>query len=253
MFFKKKPKAEDAVDPALKRAHYRKPNSKSQSLEASLRVAGWEPVRVELIDLSVQGAGVRVPFSKDRNRKAGDAVVVTIGTMMREDVVINARVANVNPDGKTHIRYGLAFTNLGELYSQLDGFYARHFNRRKHVRVIPGLDRRIHATLRWGEQELRVPVFDISEDGLGVTLSKDSAALIADVSKVEVAFKLPGAAEEIRGKATIRHRTANSDKFHVGLQLDTSEAGGFGPHVTAIRAFVEMRKAEIALWEKTWG
>lgn len=254
MFFKrKKPKTEPTADKSNSRGQYRKRNSKSQPLEASLTVGGWDPLRVELLDLSVRGAAVRVPFTQDRNLKIDDVVQLTISSMMRTEVVSSARVANVSADGDSHIRYGLEFTNLAGLYSQLDGFYARHFNRRKHLRVLPSLDRRIHALLRYGSEELRVPVFDVSEGGLGLTLSKDGAARIADLREIDVEFELPGADAPIVCRAQIRHRTPVKNNILVGLVFTTEGAKAIGERIADVRAFVAQRTAEIALWEKNWG
>ena len=253
MFFKKKPKVAEPTNVDELRSAYRKRNSKAQSLEATLNVTGWPSLRVELIDLSVRGAGVRVPFAQDRNLKIGDVVELIIGSMMRGEVITGARVSNLGPHGESHVRYGLEFLNLGNLYSQLDSFYSRHFNRRRHLRVLPSLDRKIHALLRWSGGELKVPVFDISASGLGVVLSKDSAARTAEITVFDLEFKLPGRDETLRGRATARHRSPLRNNVLLGLDFDLSAKSSLQAQVPAIRQFVEQRTAEMALWEKNWG
>ncbi|MCC7014633.1 MAG: PilZ domain-containing protein [Planctomycetes bacterium] len=254
MFFKKKKAQVEPVQSAPNaRKQYRKRNSKSQPLEATLRVGGWEPLRVELLDLSMHGAGLRVPFAHDRNLKVGDVIELRIGSMMRNEVATTARVANVAADGQTHIRYGVEFTNLGALYSQLDSYYARHFNRRKQLRVLPSLDKRVHATLKFGGEELRVPVFDISEGGVGVTLTKDSAARVAELGVLDIALQLPGVDKPISCRTQIRHRTPMRNNILVGLEFEVEGERAIGARMGDVLAFVKARAAEIAMWEKNWG
>lgn len=250
MFFKKKKATTEAEALRNQRAQYRKRNTKAQPLEASLRVPGWDPLRVELLDLSVSGAGVRVPFAQDRNLRVGDTVEIAIGSVMRDEIVTPARVANVSPDGPSHLRYGFAFLNVGNLYSQLDSFYARHFNRRRAPRVIPALDRRIQVVLRARGEELRVPLHDLSESGVGLTLSRDSAATIADQQQLELTFRLPGSSTELTGSATIRHRTPMNHSVLIGVEFDFEASNGFQLHRAELREFVEQRAKEIEKWEK---
>lgn len=248
MFFQKKKKAA-ATTPAELRTHYRKRASKSQRLEATLRVEGWEPVDVELLDLTIRGAGIRLPFAADRNLKQGDVVELVIGNMMRHEVTTPAKVASVKPEAGSHMRYGLEFVNLGNLYSQLDSFYARHFNRRKFQRVIPSLDRKLHATLRWNASELQVHVYDLSECGMGLVLTRDSAARVAELNCFEVSFKLPGEHQEILVGVTVKQRTVLHQQVLLGLEFDTDGAHAVTPYRLALRGFVERRAAEMALWE----
>ncbi len=254
MFFKKKtPHTKASKTRAEQRAQYRKRNSKSQTLEAWLRVPRWEPLRVELIDLSVRGSCIRIAFAQDRNLKVGDVVELVIGSMMRNEVRTTARVANITRDGESHIRYGVEFLNVNNLYAQLDSFYARHFNRRRHVRVVPTLDRKVQVKARWSDDEVTGHVYDISQVGLGIVLSKDSSARAAEVEVLELTLKLPGFEGELKGRAKVRQRTALNQNTLLGLEFDLDAPDGFAQHVTALGAFVERRAAEMSQWEKSWG
>jgi c-di-GMP-binding flagellar brake protein YcgR len=252
MFFKKKTSPPIPTTRAEQRAQYRKRNSKSQTLEAHLLAPGWESLRVELIDLSVRGSCIRIPFAKDRNLKVDDLVELSIGSMMRNEVKTTARVANIAREGETHIRYGLQFLNVENLYAQLDAFYARHFNRRRHVRVLPSLDRKVQVKLHWCGEEVSGHVFDISESGIGVTLTKDSSARIAEVQKLELALKLPGVEGVLGGSATVRSRTPMSQHTLVSLEFDLDAADGFGQNAATLAKFVERRVAEMTKWEQSW-
>jgi hypothetical protein len=151
------------------------------------------------------------------------------------------------------VRYGLEFVNLGNLYSQLDNFYSRHFNRRRHLRVLPALDRKIHAMVRWNGGELRVPVFDVSESGVGLVLTKDSAARTAEVTEFDIELRLPGHEVALRGNAHTQHRSPLHQNILLGVKFDMQGSGGWSAHLSAIRAFVEQRATEMALWEKKWA
>ena len=253
MFFKKKRKSVPEPTTRENRAQYRKHNSKSQPLEATLRVSGWEPITVELIDLTVRGAGLRLPFAQDRNLKVDDVVEITVGTMMRSEIVTPARVANVGRDGDSHVRYGVEFLNVGSLYSQLDAFYARYFNRRRNLRVLPSLDRKIQATLRWNGGEHRAHVYDVSETGIGVVVSKDTAAQFAEIPGFEISFQLPGRPGECKGRAAVRHRSPLFNQILLGLKFDLDQADGMQLHTAALRQFIDQRAAEMAMWEKSWS
>jgi c-di-GMP-binding flagellar brake protein YcgR len=170
--------------------------------------------------------------------------------MMRDEIATPARVVNTGPDGDSHIRYGFEFLNLGNLYSQLDAFYARHFNRRRHARVLPSLDRKIQASLTWGNQELRVQVFDVSESGVGLVLTRDSAARVLELKRFDVRFKLPGSPEELSGPVEVRHRTPMNQHVLLGLAFDLKASHSFARHIPAIRAFVVQRATEMAMWEQ---
>ena len=254
MFFKKKPPT--PATPATRaeqRAQYRKRNTKSTSLEATLRVPKWDPLRVELIDLSVRGACIRIAFAQDRNLKVDDLVELSIGSMMRNEVQTAARVANITRDGESHIRYGLQFVNVNNLYAQLDSFYARHFNRRRNVRVVPSLDRKVQVKARWAGEEVSGHVFDISASGIGIVLTKDSSARIADVPALELTLRLPGSASDCSGRATIRHRTPLNQHTLIGLEFELGDEAGFARHAAEIASFVEKRTLEMNQWEKSWG
>jgi hypothetical protein len=251
MFFqkKKKKKVVETANAAEGREHYRKRSSKSQRLEALMRVEGWDPLPVELMDLTIRGAGLRVPFAGDRNLKVGNVIELTIGNMMRKEIVTPAMVVNVIPDGTTHVRYGCEFINAGNLFSQLDAFYARHFNRRRHLRVFPSLDRKMHATLAWTSGEMRVHIYDLSERGMGVVLSRDSSVRVVDVKQFEVRFKLPDCDAELRVDAKVKHRSPINQQFLLGLQFEVDGERGAKAHAPELREFVERRSAEMAQWE----
>lgn len=253
MFFKKKKQTPTPQTRAEQRAQYRKRAAKSQALEAWLRAPKWDALAVELVDLSLRGAGIRVPFVHDRNLKIDDVVEIAIGSMMRTEIVTAARIANVARDGESHVRYGLEFLNVNKLYAQLDSFYARHFNRRRHVRVLPSLERKVQARVRFGGEELTGNVFDISEQGLGLALTRDNAARLADIESFELVVKLPGIPTELSGKVHVKHRTALQNQSLIGLVFDEDAESGFVAARGELQSFVEKRAAEMSMWEKSWG
>lgn len=254
MFFKKKlPKPSTAATRAEQRAQYRKRNAKSTQLEATLRAPKWEALRVELMDLSLRGACIRIAFAQDRNLKVDDIVELSIGSMMRNEIQTAARVANITRDGESHIRYGLEFVNINNLFAQLDSFYARHFNRRRSVRVVPSLDRKVQVKARWAGEEVSGHVYDISGAGVGIVLTKDSSARIAEVTELDVSLRLPGNPSEFSGRAKVRHRTSLNQHTLIGLEFDLADEAGFARHAAELASFVEQRTKEMNQWEKGWS
>jgi hypothetical protein len=262
MFFKKRSKrspragiASEALRkaPRDQRNHYRKQTARSQPLEATLKVKGWEPISVELVDLTARGAGINVLLARDCGLAVGDLVELGIATIMRSEVVAAAKVANVGKRVQAHVRYGLEFVDLGRLYAQLDPFYARHFNRRGKMRVRPWLDRRVKVRMNWGGVDVIGQMYDLSETGIGVVVSRESAKRVERLDWVDVVFRLPGATLPCSGTASICHRTFVAGNVLVGLLFELKSDDGMLQHVSELRRFVEDRAAEMAKWEESWS
>lgn len=249
MFFKKRtPKAPEPVQ--NRRAHYRKRISGPHRLEARLHVPGWDPLPVELLDLSAGGAGIRMSLAQDRNVKVGDRIELSIGAMMRDEILTNARVATIAPDGPSLVRYGLEFLDPPALSDQLDGLYARYFNRRRHVRVRPSLDERIPAVLRLTDDQIQTQVHDLSESGLSVVVGRETAAKLEQIEWLDVSFRLPKSADTIELRIGVRHRTHMNDQVRLGFEFDLTSSSASTSSIPAIRSYVAARETELAKWDK---
>lgn len=250
MFFKKRtPKVSESEQ--NRRSHYRKRLAGPLRLEVRLHVPGWDPLPVELLDLSAGGAGIRMSLSQERHSQPGDLIELSIGAMMRDEITTRARIATVKPDGPSHVRYGLQFLSPPELSAQLDGLYARYFNRRRHVRVRPALDTRIPAVLRLNDDQIQTNLHDISESGLSVVVGRETAAKLANVEWLDVSFHLPEIASTIELRIGVRHRTNMNDQVRLGFEFDMTSLPAGSPQIQAVRSYVAARETELAKWVNT--
>jgi c-di-GMP-binding flagellar brake protein YcgR len=249
MFFKKrKPSPEPQSARRNLRSEYRRELSKANLFEATLRSGGFPPLRVELIDLSIRGAGARVPNSDDRKYEKGDKVQLAITGMMRSEIKAEARIASVTPDGGGHVRIGFEFEQPERVSQQLDTFYLKHFNRRRDQRVSPAIDRRVPATLRIDGTEFKGILGDIAESGVSVVFSLADGERLPKAESGEIEFRLPGC-ETYTLSACLRHRTNTRERVILGIEFDKDDER-LHKHATELSAFILKRAAEMALWDK---
>jgi c-di-GMP-binding flagellar brake protein YcgR len=235
-----------------RRGPYRQGTSNSQPLSVTLMIPASQPVQGQLIDLTAQGAGVCVPFATDPNLSVGDVVEVVVGSMMRAPIETPAKVVNVGQEGSGLVRYGLEFINVGNLYSQLDTFYARFFNRRRHVRVQPLFDQVIRVELAWAVADLTARVYDISESGMSLTIPKHFDLELASTGPASLRFQLPNSGVPVEGLAHVCFDVRLERRRLAGLEYDLQSSEGFARHVHAIREFVDQRSQQMMQWENSW-
>lgn len=253
MFFWRKPAVPPTppTAPSDQRATYRRGNGGVQPLDLILRVAGLAPFRVELADLSAEGAGIRLPRF-DRVLQVGERVELAICSGMRAEVVLAARVVGSRKDGPTHVRYGVEFLDAERALSGLDPAYFRHFNRRRERRVPPSLDRRPVVHLRWGERSCEGLLCDLSEGGAAVSGPADGLLGLEDLTMVQLRFSLPGIASPFELRACLRHRTRGRARVQLGLEFDRADRA-FEAREAELRGFVQARVAEAEGWERPSG
>jgi c-di-GMP-binding flagellar brake protein YcgR len=249
MFFKKrKPTPEPQSVRRNQRSEYRRELNKANLFEATLRAGSLSPVRVELIDLSIRGAGARVPVHDDRKYEKGDAVELAITGMMRAEVKVSARVASVRPEGGGWLRIGFEFQQPEKVSQQLDTFYLKHFNRRRDQRVSPAIDRRVLATLRVDGTEIKGTLGDVAESGVALVLTLADGERLPKSDTGEVEFRLPGCAA-YKLNVCLRHRTTTRERVVVGLEFDKGDER-LHKNAVELAEFVAKRAAEMALWDK---
>jgi c-di-GMP-binding flagellar brake protein YcgR len=142
--------------------------------------------------------------------------------------------------------YGLRFLNLPDVVRQMDPFYRRWLNRRRHVRVMPDLGSRPTAVLSWKEGDLHGRIHDISLGGLGIATSLNGAGRLEQDARVEVTFSLPGGVLPITCSARVVVVRAFKTAALIGLAFDPT--GGIAVHALAIQRYVEERQKDIARW-----
>jgi c-di-GMP-binding flagellar brake protein YcgR len=210
-------------------------------------------VQGHLIDLSARGVGVAMSFASDPNLAPGDVVDVAISAMMRVAVETPARVANIGQARVGHVRYGLEFLNVGNLYSQLDAFYGRFFNRRRNARVRTAFDEVVRVEMSWAGGEHTARVYDVSERGMGLAVPADLSVSIDDGELISLRFRLRGSATSLEGLARVRSDVTLERRRVIGLEFDLEHPGGLSRHGAALREYVSTRAAQMEAWEQAWS
>ena len=247
MLFRRKKEGEGSR--AELRRHYRHAPGKKHALSVKL-ARPEDPVAGDLIDLSAGGAGVLFPWDRDPGMVPGDEVVLSFTSLVHGgEVETTARVARARdeqePAGR---RYGFEFTDHERLFAQLDAYYFKFFNRRRAMRVRPGLDRELCAELSFGPESVKVALHDVSPDGFGVLMKAEEAQLLDGVASMTCTFTLPGSDDPITWQARAVHRTALAQGRSLGAVFLLSEADAVGPQRVALADYCAARAAELAQW-----
>jgi c-di-GMP-binding flagellar brake protein YcgR len=205
------------------------------------------PLRGDCIDLSIGGAWVEFDDVQDARLRPGGTCSIRICANSRTDgITATCKVVTTQRLEKKRIRVGFQFTNRIELYAQLDEFYARRFNRRRHVRVPSDYNVRIPVQIAWYAGSVAAVAQDISEGGIGAVLPLSKSKVLSKVKEVELAFRLPKERAEIVCRATIRSRTEFANNCLLGLEFVPE--GGIEEHLPAVRKCIESRLAAFEAW-----
>jgi hypothetical protein len=203
-------------------------------------------------DISVQGVGAAFRLSNDPGLSEDDVVEVAIKCGMRNEISTPARTVYGQVENDGRVRYGFQFINEGNLFSQLDSFYARLFNRRGSPRVRPALEHSVSATIGWRSNELTATLCDISSTGAGLTLTLADAYQCQGVDRLRVRFELPGVREAFQGEARVEKRKQSGSRVWLGLSFDFDAGGTLGEMAGELAAFVDRRVEEMEGWESSW-
>lgn len=237
-----------------RRKQYRTGPARAHPLRVTLALEGERKLDGAFVDLSVRGVAARFHLAHDPALKPDDVVELTVSSATREsEVRTPCRTVYSRQDGESHLRYGFEFINVGDLFAQLDAFYARHFNRRASVRVLPELDRRVPVALSWGASDAQGTLHDLSRTGLGLSISLEAASRLGKTKMVAVSLQLPGQAARIHGQAALRHRKNIASKVLLGLAFDLDSPAGMRRFQYQIQEYIERREKEIASWEAAWS
>lgn len=231
-----------------KRKHYRVKRSDAYPIVVSLESpTTGKLIDGDCVDISLGGSQVLFDVDKDPRLKVGTDVELWVRSDSRKNSVrAHAKVTRRDSEGVATVRYSFSFTNTPEIFAQLDSFYSRFFNRRRYVRVIPDLNAKVPLRLSWKDNEIGAKAQDLSCGGVGVLLSREKADQLDGVTKVLVTLSLPGAAEPLKGLATVKSRAMFAKNVLFGFEFD--EDGGIDREDANLCRFVEGRVAEIKRW-----
>lgn len=247
MFFSKR-----ETTPDNRRETYRKRQSRAHKVDLQV-VSPSGTTRGEFIDISVSGLGARFPYAGDPRLADDDVIELRIECGQNGSVQTPARVVYSREDGKGQVRYGFEFINEGNLYSQLDSFFSRLFNRRNSVRIRPSLDKEVKMQLAWKGHRVEAVVSEISASGSGIVLPITATYQIQGVDEVEVSFDLPGLKHHFKGRARVCGRKASAGKVFVGLAFAMEGPGSFAGVAKLLERFVDERAREMVRWDRSWA
>lgn len=203
-------------------------------------------------DISVQGVGAAFRLSNDPGLGEDDVVEVAVKCGMRNEIATPARTVYSQVENEGRVRYGFQFINEGNLYSQLDNFYARLFNRRGSPRVRPALEHSVVASIGWRSNELDVILADVSATGAGLTLPITDAYQLAGIDLLRIRFDLPGVRDTLEGTVRIEKRKQSGARAWMGVSFDFDAAGNLNAQAGELAAFVDRRVEEMEGWESSW-
>lgn len=203
-------------------------------------------------DVCVQGLGASFRLTNDPQLGENDVVEVVVKCGMRNEISTPARTVYGQVDEAGRKRYGFQFINEGNLYSQLDNFYARLFNRRGSPRVRPALEHSVVATIGWRSNELDVVLSDVSATGAGITMTMHDAMQIAGIDRLRLRFELPGVRDTFEGEVRVEKRKQTGKRAWFGVSFDFDAGGSLSELAGELAAFVDRRVEEMEGWESSW-
>jgi hypothetical protein len=251
MFFRRKKNKRPKGQPE-QRAHYRSELGSNHSLEITLEPPDRSLIPAELVNLTVRGAGVRVPAETATGLEGDDVLEVCISSKRdRWTIKTPAVVRQVNEE-RGHLSCGIEFINLGNLYSQMEDALGRYFNRRAHLRVHPHFDRPDSVTLSSMGNKMMGTVYDLTTHGLGIVLSHVEAAPLKLETEARVSLQLGRKKAVLDGPTVIRHRRKLSMGELVGVEFDLEHESGFGQHQKLLGEYCAKREREMAAWDSSF-
>lgn len=241
VFRRRGPAAAEIHDPL------RLPVREREALAAWIVVEGEDAAPVELLELSVAGATVRVPFAWDPHLRIDDVGVLRIESAAGTWAIQSAaQVHERRRDGENAFRYGLDFVGEGDLFAQLESAAGRWFNRRRHARARPELDHELTVQLAYKHYRSTGTISDISESGLCVVVDSMSAAPFRDGEPIQVSFELPGVKRPFEGVGVLRGQRRQRGRAYVGIEFDLDARTGLGKRHDKLAEYVEKRLAAMA-------
>src|SRR5688572_12596209 len=209
-------------------------------LDCELDLGTGQRASGKVVDLTIHGARVRIIGVGAGPLAPEQAVDLTIhGPKNAWHVTTRARVRHLREDREGPLHVGIAFEDLGFLYSQLENALSVYFNRRSSRRYSTTHEPGFAAKLKLGRSVESARMSDLSSGGACVQLSSFQAGPFVTGSNPELRFLLPGTNKELSGTVTVRHRRREGAIESLGLQFDRTEPKGFARNSEAITRYVQ--------------
>ncbi len=238
------PEAQDASRPQ----HAALPEA--EELEVQLTLEGHQPFRVDLYDMNIQGAEIVLPFHLAPLGGEGDIVELDV-YHPRDGWRVRAigRIRKMDQWSDAMVLVEIQFSQLGDLYAQLDDALGRYFNRRSSMRVKPEIDSVVRVKLAYGPHRLRGEAQDISRTGLGVTLPLVQAAVFRSGERVTVFLDVPGCKTPFEGPGVVKHGYRSGADVVLGVEFDLLADSPMKKRRAEFLRYVEDRREAIEAWQ----
>ncbi len=222
----------------------------AQDLTVMLQLEGQQPFRVDLHDMNIQGAEVILPFHLAPLGGEGEVVQLTVQHVSDGWLVTAIGcVRRLNKCGSAAVFLEIQFTQLGDLYAQLDDALGRYFNRRSATRVKPDLEVDVRVKLSYGPHRLRGIAHDLSLTGLGVTLPLVQAAVFKSGERVKATIDIPGISNEFEGPGVVKHGYRSGPNVVLGVEFDLLADSPMRKRRPEYVKFVEGRREAMEAWQ----
>ncbi len=250
-FFGRKKKNKPAQDV---RKYYRKTPGKKHALSAHVQMPqSGEVIAAEVLDVSAGGASLQMETNQVGELTVGATANLSFSSLrMRAELAVQANVVSVMESKDGRSRFGFALTDPDELFTRIEPYYLKFFNRRRLVRVLPELGRSMKADVRTPDGGgFRLDIQDMTEEGIGFILRDDEIEWMKGGEAFDVEFKIPGANVVWNGTA---------DRVHVSELIDTVRGGLLfrepdsktGPAQGALEVWLNTRRVAMAKWDSAY-
>jgi hypothetical protein len=194
----------------------------------------------EILDLSIGGSGIRIPFENLTTLEQDQELELTIhGPLNSWMVWTRAKLRHLRAYRAGMSYLGVAFENLGDLYSQLEHGMGSYFNRRRSKRVNTVDQKELSGKIKSPRHAESIRIRDLSATGASVALNSFQATDIEVGSMVDLRLTLPRGGEELSGRTIVRHRDQTGPTVRLGLEFDADPTVGFARHSAKLEEFVE--------------
>jgi hypothetical protein len=229
---------------AERRSVYRVPAERDDAIRAEV-VGQSGRAFGDVLDLSLNGAAVRIAITENPTFSVGEPVTVHFLCTPAGQVEVQAKV-QARSELDDSRRFGFAFEDPAALRKRLNGGLLRLFNQRKAFRVELGTGSQTAVRIRTDGPEALGRLLNVSADGVAVLVDPQVEAQLSDVVSVSVAFQLPGDDEALIFRAVIRNRAQmkGGDGVYYGLELDRTSSSDFIAQQRRLVDYVMQRQGE---------
>jgi c-di-GMP-binding flagellar brake protein YcgR len=138
------------------------------------------------------------------------------------------------------VRYGFQFTDPNEIVKNLIPTWARYFNRRHRVRVVPNRGKTLWAGVRWTHGQAHGRVIDLSVGGLGIAVPNARLNELTNGVVVYVSMQLPDETEPMLVRAVVRSNRAMLDATRIGVEF--APDGGIDRYRAALQRCIDAQR-----------